>query len=60
MEVVGCGGAGGEQGLIRFWSVSALPSAEWDAVAMATEPYPVPFEMSGAGAERAPQKLQPD
>lgn len=44
---------GEEQGLIRFWSVSALPWAEWDAVAMAMEPYPVPFEMSRAGAERA-------
>lgn len=51
--VCGGGGAGGEQGLIRFWSASALPWAERDAVAVATEPCPVPFEMSRAGAERA-------
>ena len=30
----------------------ARPWAEWDAVAMETEPYPVPFEMSRAGAKR--------
>lgn len=36
----------------------ACPWAEWDAVTMEIEPYPVPFEMSRAGAERAHKSLR--
>lgn len=36
----------------RLWSLSGSTRAEWDAIAMETEPYPVPFEMSRAGVGR--------